>query len=108
MAHTLMSAVQQAAFFKQTKAKISQDTDGDVYVHDCPSWGRENTMLLRMLRPNADVTVHQSATSLSGFALRVREPPLFNPHVRVCVAAVAALLPVLLIIAARWLAAMPE
>jgi hypothetical protein len=82
-----MTAVQQATFAKRSGARVTLDAmSGDIVVHDCPRWGRDNMAVLQILRPNAEVTVDSSGSSLSGFTLTVHEPPLLNTSSRLWVA----------------------
>ena len=74
-AHNLLMAVQHASLSKKTGAHVTLDAaTGDVVVLDCPQWTKDNFTLLRLLSPEAEVSVHPSATSLSGFAIVVRTP----------------------------------
>ena len=92
--HTLLSAVLHAAFARRCNARVTQDAAGDVFVHDCITWGPNNAKLLRLLRPNAQVQIQASAVSLSGFVVTVREPPALCVRARLRAALVtcAALL----------------
>ena len=90
MASELALAVQRAACARRASggARVTQDAEtGEVFVHDCPAWTKENTRLLRLLRANAEVTVRGSTSSLSGFVIIVHEPPSADASGRMWLAA---------------------
>ena len=76
MGDDLLQAVHLASLSKKTGARVTLDAaTGEVLVHDCPVWSQDNFTLLRLLCPSAEVSVHSSTSSLSGFMLAVRRPP---------------------------------
>ena len=100
----LLAAVQHAAFSRRTGARVTLEAlTGHVVVHDCPVWGRDNDRVLRILRPNAVVTVQGCTSSLSGFTVTVHEPVACDVQARVLSMAFIAVLIALGLVGARYL-----
>ena len=86
----LISAVK-----KVCTGKAVANSSSEVLVYDCPHWRSDSAAMLRILRPNAYLTVEHCATSLSGFVLVICEPKGRFLNMRIVVA-MSCLLSVLL------------
>jgi len=74
---SLLEAVQVASMFMDTGCRLVEEKDlQTVTVYDCHKWEKENTTLLLFLKPNAEVSIHSSVNSLSGFKIIVSEPKM--------------------------------
>jgi hypothetical protein len=73
---SLLEAVQMASMFTDNGCRVVQDGAQTVIVYDCCKWEKENTTLLMFLKPNAEVSIHSSVNSLSGFKIIVSEPKI--------------------------------
>lgn len=73
---SLVKAVQIASMYVENGCRVTEEGNNKVIVYDCNRWDKENTALLLFLKPNAEVSIHSSINSLSGFKIIVSEPKL--------------------------------
>jgi len=74
---SLLEAVQMASMFMDNGCRLVEEKEHQsVIVYDCQKWEKENTTLLLFLKPNAEVSIHSSVNSLSGFKIIVSEPKM--------------------------------
>ena len=67
--HLLETVTEICKLKTTTRPKVMQDELGKVYVFDCYHWSDECAYMLRVLCPNAVMSVESAACSLSGFAI---------------------------------------
>lgn len=71
---SLLKAVQTACMARENGCRVVEEGKRTVSVYDCHVWGKENSALLSFLKPNAEIAIHSSINSLSGFKIVVMEP----------------------------------
>ncbi len=71
---SLLEAVQIAAFAEENGCRVHSDGKGTIIVCDCFKWGKDNMNVLLFFRPTAEVSIHSSVNSLSGFKIIIHEP----------------------------------
>jgi hypothetical protein len=73
---SLVKAVQIASMYIEKGCRVIEEGNNTVIVYDCNRWDKENTALLLFLKPNAEVSIHSSINSLSGFKIIISEPKI--------------------------------
>lgn len=71
---SLMEAVKMASLSEENGCKVHSDGKRTIVVRDCYKWGKHNMNILLFLRPTAEVSIHASVNSLSGFKIIIHEP----------------------------------
>ena len=69
----LLNEVQDICTQTNTTARLVQQSNGRVFVYDCPEWTSKTTALLLFRRPNASLSVQPSLISLSGYILIIQD-----------------------------------
>ncbi len=70
---TLLDAVHTASLSKENGCKVVVHGANSIVVYDCYRWDNENTALLLLLKPNAEISIIASLNSLSGFKIMISE-----------------------------------
>jgi len=65
----------------KTGCRLLGEGSTSMHIYDLNQWTHEQAEALRAVHPRIEISVHASAQSLSGFVVRVREPPP-PPYVR--------------------------
>ncbi len=70
---TLLDAVHAASLSKENGCKVMVHSANSIVIYDCYRWDKENTDLLLLLKPNAEISIIASLNSLSGFKIIISE-----------------------------------
>jgi hypothetical protein len=101
MSQLLRKAVEEVTEPSKTGCRVvHHPTANTVHVYDLYKWTHDHSAMLQFLCPHAQLSVHCSAQSLSGFMLHIHEHKPERIGVRL--AAAAGLLLLLCVLCIPW------